>query len=79
MQASEPELTVYECERAKLKAFGTYTLPIEEKVNDLVEMTKKEFPEMDNYLIWINAVDYVWEEKGLKKMMNLALKCMKIM
>ena len=30
-------------------------------------MTKKEFPEMDNYLIWINAVDYVWEEKGLKK------------
>ena len=56
--------TIYECERAKFKGFGTYTLPI---VNELIEMTKKEYPTMDNYLIWLCAVDYVVEEKGLKK------------
>jgi len=32
-----------------------------------MEMTKKEYPTMDNYLLWVCAVDYVLEEKGLKK------------
>ena len=30
-------------------------------------MTKKEYPEVDNYLLWLCAVDYVMEEMGLKK------------
>ena len=59
--------TIYDCERAKFTGFGTYTLPIEERVNEIIEMTKKEYPTMDNYLIWLCAVDYVLEEKGLKK------------
>ena len=59
--------TIYDCERAKFTGFGTYALPIEERVNEIIEMTKKEYPTMDNYLIWLCAVDYVLEEKGLKK------------
>ncbi len=38
--------------------------------NELIEATKKEYPNypnMDNYLLWLCAVDYVLEEKGLKK------------
>ena len=35
--------TIYDCERAKFNGFGTYTLPIEERVNEIIEMTKKEF------------------------------------
>ena len=59
--------TIYDCERAKFNGFGTYKLPIEERVNEIMEMTKKEYPTMDNYLLWVCAVDYVLEEKGLKK------------
>ena len=59
--------TIYDCERAKFNGFGTYTLPIEERVNEIIEMTKKEYPNIDNYLIWVCAVDYVLEEKGLKQ------------
>ena len=50
-----------------IKAFVNINLPIEDRVNEIIEMTKKEFPEMDNYLIWLCAVDFVLEEKGLKK------------
>ena len=32
-----------------------------------MEITKKEYPTIDNYLLWVCAVDYVLEEKGLKK------------
>ena len=59
--------TIYDYERAKFNGFGTYKLPIEERVNEIMEMTKKEYPTMDNYLLWVCAVDYVLEEKGLKK------------
>ena len=59
--------TIYDCERAKFNGFGTYKLPIEERVNEIMEMTKKEYPTIDNYLLWVCAVDYVLEEKGLKK------------
>jgi len=59
--------TIFDCERAKFTGFGNYTLPIEERVNEIIEITKKEYPNMDNYLIWLCAVDYVLEEKGLKK------------
>jgi hypothetical protein len=33
----------------------------------LVEITKKEFPTMDNYFIWMSAVDYMMEELNIKK------------
>ena len=61
------EKTIYDCERAKFEGFGTYKLPIEERVNEIIEATKKEYPNIDNYLLWLCAVDYVLEEKGLKK------------
>ena len=61
------EKTIYDCERAKFEGFGTYKLPIEERVNEIMEVTKKEYPTVDNYLLWLCAVDYVLEEKGLKK------------
>jgi hypothetical protein len=59
--------TIYDVPRAKFKGFGEYKLPIEDRVNEIMEMTKKEYPEMDNYLMWLCAVDFVLEEKGLKK------------
>ena len=52
-------------DRAKFEGFGTYKLPIEERVNEIMEATKKEYPNVDNYLLWLCAVDYVLEEKGL--------------
>jgi len=61
------EKTIYDVERAKFEGFGTYKLPIEERVNEIMEATKKEYPTVDNYLLWLCAVDYVLEEKGLKK------------
>ena len=61
------EKTIYDVERAKFEGFGTYKLPIEERVNEIIEATKKEYPNVDNYLLWLCAVDYVLEEKGLKK------------
>ncbi len=36
-------------------------------LNEIMEATKKEYPNIDNYLLWLCAVDYVLEEKGLKK------------
>ena len=30
-------------------------------------MTKKEYPTIDNYLIWLMAVDYMMEELELKE------------
>ena len=61
------EKTIYDVERAKFEGFGTYKLPIEERVNEIMEATKKEYPTVDNYLLWLCDVDYVLEEKGLKK------------
>jgi DNA-binding transcriptional ArsR family regulator len=61
------EKTIYDVDRAKFEGFGTYKLPIEERVNEIMEATKKEYPNVDNYLLWLCAVDYVLEEKGLKK------------
>ena len=37
------EKTIYDCERAKFEGFGTYKLPIEERVNEIIEATKKEY------------------------------------
>ena len=59
---------MYGHERYKFKGLGEYKLPIEKRVNEICEMTKKEFPEMDNYLLWVIAVDYVmFDEMKLEK------------
>ena len=42
-------------------------MDIENRVNEILEQTKKEYPTIDNYLLWLCAVDYVLEEMGLKK------------
>ena len=44
--------TVYGLDRAKFKGFGKYKLDIENRVNDILELTKKEYPNVDNYLLW---------------------------
>jgi len=61
---------VYGYERQKFKGFGEYNNPLlkenEEEINELVEITKKAFPTMDNYLIWLCAVDYMIEKLGIQ-------------
>ena len=46
--------TVYGHERNKFQGFGEYTNKIlkenKKRINELVEMTKLEYPQMDNYL-----------------------------
>ena len=63
--------TVYGYERNKFKGFGEYTNELlkehEGRINELVELTKQEYPTIDNYLIWLCAVDYMMEELNLKK------------
>ena len=63
--------TIYGYEKQKFKGFGEYNNDIlkehEVLINEIVELTKKEFPTVDNYFIWLMAVDYVMEELGLKK------------
>ena len=54
---------MYGNERYKFKDLGEYKLSIEKRVNELCEQTKKEYPEMDNYFIWIAAVDYVLKDE----------------
>ena len=66
---SESE-TVYGLGRAKFEGFGKYKWDIEHRVNEIMELTKKEYPNVDNYLLWLCAVDYVLESMGLKKENN---------
>jgi hypothetical protein len=67
--------TIYNYPRNKFKGFGEYENPIlkdnEARINELVEMTKKEYPTIDNYLIWLMAVDYMMEELGIKEDKNI--------
>jgi hypothetical protein len=63
--------TVYGYEKNKFKGFGEYNnnellKENEKRINELVELTKQEYPTMDNYLIWICAVHYVMEELNIK-------------
>ena len=67
--------TVYGHERNKFKGFGEYTNQIlkdnEKRINELVEMTKLEYPQTDNYFIWLCACDFVMEELGIKNESDL--------
>jgi hypothetical protein len=57
--------TVYGYEKNSFKGFGDYSNELlkenEGRINELVELTKQEYPTMDNYLIWRTAVDYMIE------------------
>ena len=48
--------TIYGYEKQKFKGFGEYNNDIlkehEVLINEIVELTKKEFPTVDNYFIW---------------------------
>ena len=63
--------TVYGYQRNKFKGFGEYTNQLlkdnEGRINDLIELTKQEYRTIDNYLIWLCAVDYMMEELNIKK------------
>ena len=63
--------TIYGYEKQKFKGFGEYNNNLlkenEERINGLIELTKNEFPTLDNYFIWLMAVDYVMEELGIKQ------------
>ena len=62
--------TVYGYEKNKFKGFGNYNNELlkenEGRINELVELTKQEYPTMDNYLICMCAVDYMIEELNIK-------------
>lgn len=62
--------TIYGHERNKFKGFGEYTNKTlkenEKRINELVEMTKLEYPQIDNYFVWLCACDFVMEELGIK-------------
>ena len=63
--------TVYGYEKNKFKGFGDYNNELlkenEGRINEIVELTKQEYPTMDNYLIWILAVDYIMEELNINR------------
>ena len=63
--------TVYGYEKNKFKGFGEYSNEIlkenEGRINELVELTKQEYPTIDSYFIWMAAVDYMMEELNIKK------------
>ena len=60
--AEVEEKTVFDYERAKFK-LGEYKLPIEDRVNEIVEACKKEYPNIDLYLLFIATVDYILTEE----------------
>ena len=57
-------------ENNKFEGFGEYKNEIlkenENRINELMEQCKKEFPNIDNYLLWVCACDYMMEELGIK-------------
>jgi hypothetical protein len=66
--------TVYGYEKNRFKGFGEYNNELlkehEGRINELVELTKQEYPTMDNYFIWLAAVDYMMEELNIKNDSN---------
>lgn len=62
--------TVYGHERNKFKGLGEYTCKIlkekEKRINELVEITKLEYPQVDKYFVCLCSVEFVMEELGLK-------------
>ena len=61
------EKTIYDVERAKFEGFGTYKLPIEERVNEIMEATKKEYPNVDNYFFVVVCCRVCIRRERIKK------------
>ena len=57
-------------EHNKFKGFGEYSNKLlkdnENRINELIELCKKEYPNIDNYFLWVCACDYMLEELGIK-------------
>ena len=57
-------------QKNKFKGFGEYNNELlkenEARINELVELTKKEYPTLDNYFMWMAAVDNMLEELNIK-------------
>ena len=63
---------VYGYEKAKFNGFGNYgkyDMKIKDRMNELMEMLKKEYPAMDNYLLWLSCLDYIIRDE-LKEDVN---------
>jgi hypothetical protein len=55
---------VFTYERAKFNGFGIYEkYDINDRVNELMELCKKQYPNLDFYLLWILTVDYILKEE----------------
>ena len=60
----DPNTVLGTYQRAKFTGFGTYgKYDINDRVNELMKQCKKEYPTIDNYLLWLNTVDYVLKEE----------------
>lgn len=51
--------------------WGTYKYPIEERVAELMKMCKNEFPNIDNYLLHTQVVDYILHDEMKLERENL--------
>ena len=76
------DLTVYGYKRNKFAGFGEYENDIlkenEGRINELVEITKKEFPMMDNYLIneeWYLYARHIYQTNRPKFISEERKKC----
>ena len=60
----DPNTVLGTYQRAKFTGFGTYgKYDINDRVNELMKQCKKEYPTIDNWLLWIQVVDYVLKEE----------------
>ena len=60
----DPNTVLGTYQRAKFTGFGTYEkYDINDRVNELMELCKKQYPNLDFYLLWISTVDYVLKEE----------------
>lgn len=60
----DPNTVLGTYQRAKFTGFGTYgKYDINDRVNELMKLCKKEYPTIDNWLLWIQVVDYVLKEE----------------
>ena len=60
----DPNTVLGTYQRAKFTGFGTYgKYDINDRVNELMKLCKKEYPTIDNYLLWVQVVDYILKDE----------------
>jgi len=60
----DPNTVLGTYQRAKFTGFGTYgKYDINDRVNELMKLCKKEYPTIDNYLLWVQVVDYTLKDE----------------